>query len=351
MELDWIVLTGNPFDPAHESQKNLVYKLEHARRLALKGGYDYLFLHEHDIILPKEALKKLTSAKADLATGVYRLRRHHGAGSDLCLLTELRTPWTAFDRKTKFAIGYDERQLSDYKIKVYQKHRFYIAGSGLGCLLISRPVLLAVPFRWVPSSGTLDILYACAVQKKKFRYVCDGSVQCDHEDEDHVVYRIGERYWDSTLILSGGVWKEFSKVVPTKPVSSAKLHLGPHGEAAERQGWVISDLTQGTGVQPETVIDRLRPRLPFEDDFFSEIHVEDFAERILDKHMLISELWRVSKRNARIVLKVRNDRSDPRNLSIWPRDTFNHEGHRFAGIVRSFKNRRMVWNLRSLKGR
>jgi len=348
IQLDWILLTDNPFDPKTESQRNLAYKLEKARKIALSLGYDFLFLHEHDISPPPDALGKLLAVKGDLVTGLYRLRPRHGVGSDLCLLTKLPKPWVAFDRRTTGEIGYDERKLSEYKMNAYEGKTFQVDGAGLGCLLISRRVLKSVPFKWVKANATLDVIYASMVKRKRFKFLCEGSVQCDHEDEDQIVYKIGEQYWAATLIRQGGVWKQLSQIKPIAPLKEARLHLGPRPAGLD---WINYDIEPIKGVKYSERIDKLRPRLPFEDDFFTEIVAEGFAEKILDKALLLKELWRVSKDNAQILLTVLNDECDPAILTFWHPRTFEFLTERFSVESRSSNGNRVVWSLRSLKGR
>ena len=345
--LDWMLLADNPFPPVWpDSQRNLAYKLENARKIALRMNYDFLFLHEHDIILPPDTLTKLLAAKADLTTGVTRLRPGHGVGSDLCLLTKV--PWIAFDRKTRGEVGYDDRNLSDYKIKVFEGKTFPVEGSGLGCLLVSRHAMKVLPFRWVRANLTLDVIYASMAKRKGVKFVCVGSVQCGHEDEANIVYRIGKHYWNATMILQGNVWRQFKDIKPVAVLKEGRLHLGPRPNGLD---WVNYDLQPIEGFDHSGPIDRLKPQLPFEDDFFAEIEIEGFAEKILDKALFLNELWRVSKADAHIRLDVLNDSSDPASLSYWHPDLFDSLSERFKVESQSSKKQRVVWALRRLKGR
>jgi hypothetical protein len=346
LAINWILLIENPFKDT--TSENIAFKLERARRMALRLNYDYLFSHESDVILPVDTLQKLVAANGDVATGVTRLRPTHGVGSDICLLTRLEKPFVASNQRTRFDRSYDVSKLRDYKIKAYEKKTFPVEGSGLACLLISRRVLKTVPFRWIPAEITFDIEYATQVRHRGFKWLCVGSVQCGHEDSDHTIIQIGPQFWDATLLRKGDAWEQFSKSVPIAPVKDARLHLGPR----PKQGWINYDVEPLADVSYAfTPIDKFKPHLPFEDYYFTEICVEGFAERVLDKAMLIEELWRISRDNAVIILSVTNDSSNPRNLSTWPINTFDYLGDKFVGMARSSKGKRLVWNLRTLKGR
>lgn len=57
-----------------EGRRNLVYKMESARRIAITEGYDYLFNVEHDNLVPENALVDLVDSGKDLISGIYRYR-------------------------------------------------------------------------------------------------------------------------------------------------------------------------------------------------------------------------------------------------------------------------------------
>jgi hypothetical protein len=350
--LDWMLLIDNPFPRTEANwleatQQNIAYKLEKARKLALHGGYDYLFLHESDIILPPDALKLLLAAEADIATGLARLRPEHGVGSDIGLLTPHDPPFRSKDGRVKFPYGFNVNKLRDYKIQAYEKKTFPVAGSGIGCLLISRRVLKAVPFKYFPSDITFDIEYTTAIHKRGFKWVCVGAVQCGHEADGHTILRIGPQFWNATLVRNGNVWEQFSKSIPIAPVKDARLHLGPK----PRQGWINYDVEPLPDITYATPIDKLSPHLPFEDEYFTEICVEGFAEKVLDKAKLILELWRVSRHKAKITLTVENNPADPSALSRWHPQTFDTLRSKFEMVSRSSNRHRVGWTLRSLKRR
>jgi hypothetical protein len=174
-------------------------------------------------------------------------------------------------------------------------------------------------------------------------------VQVGHEDADHTILRIGPQFWNATLVNTGNAWEQFSKIVPVEPVKDAKLHLGPKPKP---NPWVNYDVDPLPAIPYAlTPIDKLSPHLPFEDDYFTEILVEGFAERVLDKARLISELWRVSCEGAKISITITNDPADPAVLSRWHPRTFESFKEKMKVISRSSHGPTLTWTLRRLKGR
>ena len=55
-------------------RKNLIYKMESARRIAIAEGYEYLLNVEQDNVIPAHALVDLVASGKDLISGIYRYR-------------------------------------------------------------------------------------------------------------------------------------------------------------------------------------------------------------------------------------------------------------------------------------
>jgi len=82
-EVDYLITTYDPFteDVRDETLQmsrfgrvSLAYKMETARKIALKMSYDCMFNVEDDNLIPKDALLKLLAADKDLICGIYRYR-------------------------------------------------------------------------------------------------------------------------------------------------------------------------------------------------------------------------------------------------------------------------------------
>lgn len=128
--IDWHFVAGdNPHDEPYE---NVTHNYERARQRALEGGYDALLCVESDMIIPPDALSLLLSCESDVAYGLYVWR--HG-----------RRKWSAYtelgDRHGVSLSDDPARAAAEWGQVVD------VEGVGLGCTLIRRDVLRAVPFR------------------------------------------------------------------------------------------------------------------------------------------------------------------------------------------------------------
>lgn len=110
-------------------------KYNRVRAMALGGAYDALLCVEADMIPPPHALRALLDTGADIAYGVYAFRHEH-QGRLWNVAAQLhddgRGDWLCADRA-------QARRLWGEVVRC--------AGVGLGCTLITRRALLALPFR------------------------------------------------------------------------------------------------------------------------------------------------------------------------------------------------------------
>ena len=107
------------------------------RREAIIGGYDYLFILDCDIIIPKDLISKFIKYDKDIVTGIYKLNKPE-LGNDIYSCAEKRPI-------IKDGFLY-ENWLTSKDLKqglIKQKGIF-----GTGCCLIKKNVLDAVAFRW-----------------------------------------------------------------------------------------------------------------------------------------------------------------------------------------------------------
>jgi hypothetical protein len=126
----------HPYDPAdlYHSHENTLLKYQKARRLTLEGGYDALFIVEHDMLIPANALQKLWAVRGDVVYGAYMFRNGNPT------LNLLR--WTntrSIDQSMQFYpedIRYARAQVV-----------FRVSGAGFGCTLIRRSALEQVEMR------------------------------------------------------------------------------------------------------------------------------------------------------------------------------------------------------------
>ena len=121
----------NPFDKPFE---NVLHQHNKARKLMLDNGYDALLSIEADMIVPLDTIAKLIDANADIAYGLYLWRhkpRRWSAYTELTLWGGTSVSYNHNGKEARAAWG----TIID------------VVGLGMGCTLIGREVLKAIPFR------------------------------------------------------------------------------------------------------------------------------------------------------------------------------------------------------------
>jgi glycosyltransferase involved in cell wall biosynthesis len=131
-------------------------------------------------------------------------------------------------------------------------------------------------------------------------------------------------------------------------------------------GYVNWDTCSLPGVDLTTPIDPFYPRLPFSDEEFDEILAFHVLEHVANKAAIIEELWRISRHNAVIKIKLpdRNHSDaflDPTHLSYWEVDTidFYLPGHlrsyysqaKFGLLRKHTTGREIYWELLAIRRR
>lgn len=142
-----------------------------ARRLTLEGGYDALLTVECDMLPPPNAIRRLSRAGADVAYGLYILRRPPWEWSAYSVVQGMGA-WPLSQVPERAAREWGEVVDVD--------------GIGLGCTLIQRPVLERLRFR---ADGLLhqdgnrsycDWYFASDARDAGFTQRCDTAVVCGH---------------------------------------------------------------------------------------------------------------------------------------------------------------------------
>lgn len=142
-------------------------KYNAARQAALDGGYTHLLACEHDVIVPPRALKCLIDVDAPISYALYVLRHKlHNT-----------YPWNAMTKVE----GMDCTSLSEDVefARLVFGGVINVAGIGLGCTLIRRDVLEALPFR-TPKGTSCDWALSVDAQALGIQQVCATDVCCGH---------------------------------------------------------------------------------------------------------------------------------------------------------------------------
>jgi hypothetical protein len=130
---DYVLAQDDDLSLSHYAR--ITAKFNRLRTLALAGGYDALLVVEADMLPPFHALRCLLDTEADVAYGAYCFR--HDSMRGLWNVAATLYP----DGHADWLMAY-EAQARDLAGKVVR-----CQGVGLGCTLIRRRVLDAVPFR------------------------------------------------------------------------------------------------------------------------------------------------------------------------------------------------------------
>lgn len=168
--VEWLCLHGDQPYGGYD-QRNVLHLYEQARDRFLSGPYTHLLCLEDDMVVPPDALTKLLETGAPVAYGLYTWRRFgHPWSAYKILANDNGISWSE-DSPWKAAEWFRQQAIVDTQ------------GVGLGCTLIERSVLEAIPFRLFNSTGEgpcndWTLAYDC--QAHGFRQVHHFGVVCGH---------------------------------------------------------------------------------------------------------------------------------------------------------------------------
>lgn len=121
---------------------------------AVKGDYDYVFWMDSDMVVPRDALKKLLEADKDFVTGLYFQRRGDHAP---VIYTRFVQPYKDYPKDELFTV----------------------IGCGFGCVLMKTDVIRTIAkelngLTFQPEDALGEDLSFC----KRWR-MCGGEIWCD----------------------------------------------------------------------------------------------------------------------------------------------------------------------------
>lgn len=137
--------------------------------MMLNGRYDALLTIESDMIVPPDTLQRLVACESGVAYGLYVFRHTRHNWSAYISLAETTGRSISDDA--------DEARAAWGTVKD-------VAGVGLGCTLIRRDVLEAIPFRLfedAPDKTACDWAFAYDCQQVGITQRCDLGVVCGHQ--------------------------------------------------------------------------------------------------------------------------------------------------------------------------
>ena len=134
----------------------------------LDGGYDAVLMIDSDMIVPKDAIVKLTEKPFDLVLGCYPKKNTKDGAVEL------------------FKLG-KANYVDFYRYSELGEERFIVKGGGFGCALVNAKLFKALKFPWfkyvIYDSGALlseDLYFCDSARKAGFVIDADPRVRCGH---------------------------------------------------------------------------------------------------------------------------------------------------------------------------
>ncbi len=162
------VLRG-PFLP--HAKERIAASRNLLREHFLRGGYDYFFSLEQDVIPPADVVECLLRHGKKIMSGV--------------VFTRFEIQGEKRIKPLLWGFSEDPDQMRFMDTEVATPGLYRIRACGLGCLLIHRDVLEKIPFRILPDRSTFDDIPFCRdCTDAGFALYADTSVKCKHLIED-----------------------------------------------------------------------------------------------------------------------------------------------------------------------
>jgi len=150
---------------------NVAFKMNQAREIVLRRGYDYLFNVEHDIVLPHMALTKLKLVNAEVVSGLYRLRPGAVGHNNFAFrIPDPLGPQDADDRWIELDKDFH------YGEVIHCSHISF------GCILISREVLKKIRF-----NKDIDVSFSHKCRELNIPLLVHTGVRCGHIEANNTI--------------------------------------------------------------------------------------------------------------------------------------------------------------------
>lgn len=171
---EWLQVDEQPYGregPGAIGNQNILYLLTLARERLLSGDYTHLLCLEDDMVVPPDALDKLLAVGSPVAYSLYCWRRGppHLWSVYRRLDEDGGASWSDDEPHTVAAMA-QRGEVID------------VAGVGLGCTLIDRATVEAIPWRLAGNGGraSCDWYFAVDCQRAGIRQRAHLGVQCGH---------------------------------------------------------------------------------------------------------------------------------------------------------------------------
>ena len=149
------------------NHENTLVKYQGAQHRAIAEGYDALLFIEHDMLVPEDALQKLSAVDGDVVYGVYLFRR---ARPVVNALRHLNVP----------NLGMSLSLFPDELATAWKREIVPVSGAGFGCTLIRKSALAQIPMRRSEGHPAPDMPFAIDCHKAGIKQMAHFGVLCGH---------------------------------------------------------------------------------------------------------------------------------------------------------------------------
>lgn len=165
---------------------------------ALNHGFTHIFFVDDDVLLPKDALKKLLAHKKDIVSGLYLMRSYP-------------------HRAIAFSAQDSDGLATWQQLKPDVDGLIEIQSAGLGCCLINTQIFMKMEKPWI-RLGEIELDHWCddlgffnRAKRLGYRLYLDTSVKCGHVAEIAVW---PDRVDDKWMTVYNSVGGEGTAMIP-----------------------------------------------------------------------------------------------------------------------------------------
>jgi GT2 family glycosyltransferase len=198
MNADLLMVDNSPTDEFYNQLKRKgvkaerIYYVDSARerivrsrnlllQKAMRGGYDYFFSLEQDVIVQPDTLTRLLSHGKPIVSGYYANKRliqiqHNKTGEMKRTMVELPLAYMRTDEG-------EVRRAHPGQLR--NKGLVEVGAVGVGCLLIAREVFTRLRFRYDPQKESFDDMHFSEdAEKLGYKLYVDGDTIATHLHRD-----------------------------------------------------------------------------------------------------------------------------------------------------------------------
>ncbi len=205
---EWAKLNAGAYDdvlmPSAAEWKDgkmasVYYNRNKLRDIFLKSDCDLIFFVDADVSMERRTVRRLIEVmdaeKADAAAGTYPYKLEGSRAKPMLFATSVpRGEYVRFGFKEQVQASRQMAQrvvgLGNFRVAPEMLDgKVHEAGAvNMGCTMVSRRAMEAIPFNPKPCYGTEDLSWFADAQEKGFKLVVDTDLKLFHLDENGLVY-------------------------------------------------------------------------------------------------------------------------------------------------------------------